>query len=92
MLILLFASYLTRPLTKVAGTMENIIRTGDLSNRVAVEYHDEIGKLAHTFNLMVGELEKAYNEIKTLRLQGRRWPRSASTRSATSSRSTCPGR
>jgi adenylate cyclase len=63
-LIMLFASYLTRPLTKVVGTMENIIRTGDLSNRVAVEYHDEIGKLAHTFNLMVGQLEKAYNDIK----------------------------
>jgi class 3 adenylate cyclase len=31
---------------------------------VAVEYHDEIGKLAHTFNLMVGQLEKAYNDIK----------------------------
>ncbi len=63
-LILLFAGYLTRPLTKVVGTMEKIIRTGDLSNRVAVEYHDEIGKLAHTFNLMVGQLEKATNDIK----------------------------
>ena len=63
-LIMLFANYLTRPLTKVVGTMEKIIRTGDLSNRVAVEYHDEIGKLAHTFNLMVGQLEKAYNDIK----------------------------
>jgi class 3 adenylate cyclase/HAMP domain-containing protein len=68
-LIMLFANYLTRPLTKVAGTMENIIRTGDLSNRVAVEYHDEIGKLAHTFNLMVGELERAYNQIKSFALK-----------------------
>src|SRR4030042_1715579 len=51
-LIMLFANYLTRPLTKVVGTMEKIIRTGDLSNRVAVEYHDEIGKLAHTPHLM----------------------------------------
>ncbi len=63
-LILLFAGYLTRPLTKVAGTMENIIRTNDLSSRVAVEYHDEIGKLAHTFNLMIGQLEKVTNDIK----------------------------
>ena len=63
-LIMLFANYLTRPLTKVASTMENIIRTGDLSSRVAVEYHDEIGKLAHTFNLMVTELERAYKQIK----------------------------
>ena len=30
-----------------------------------VEYHDEIGGLAQTFNLMVGELEKAYGQIKS---------------------------
>jgi class 3 adenylate cyclase/HAMP domain-containing protein len=64
-LIMLFASYLTRPLTTVASTMEKVIRTGDLSARVAVEYHDEIGKLAHTFNLMIAELERAYNQIKS---------------------------
>jgi len=64
-LIMMFASYLTRPLTKVVATMENVIRTGDLSSRVAVEYHDEIGKLAHTFNLMVGQLERNYKDIKT---------------------------
>jgi len=29
-----------------------------------VEYHDEIGQLAQTFNLMVDGLEKAYREIK----------------------------
>ena len=64
MLVLLFAGYLTRPLTKVVATMENVIRTGDLSGRVAVEYHDEIGRLAHTFNLMAGELGKAQERTK----------------------------
>jgi class 3 adenylate cyclase len=44
--------------------MEKIISTNDLSNRVTVEYHDETGKLAHTFNIMVGALEKATNQIK----------------------------
>ncbi|MGA2613118.1 MAG: adenylate/guanylate cyclase domain-containing protein [Spirochaetia bacterium] len=63
-LMLIFARYLTRPLTKVAGTMKNIIATNDLSQRVVVEYRDEIGGLAQTFNLMVGELEKAYGQIK----------------------------
>jgi adenylate cyclase len=63
-LMLLFARYLTRPLTRVAGTMKNIIATNDLSQRVMVEYPDEIGGLAQTFNLMVGELEKAYGQIK----------------------------
>ncbi|HVP17838.1 MAG TPA: adenylate/guanylate cyclase domain-containing protein [Spirochaetia bacterium] len=63
-LVLLFAGYLTRPLTRVASTMRSIISTNDLSQRVLVEYHDEIGQLAQTFNLMVGELEKAYRQIK----------------------------
>jgi adenylate cyclase len=63
-LMLIFARYLTRPLTRVAGTMKDIIATNDLSKRVEVEYHDEIGGLAQTFNLMVGELEKAYGQIK----------------------------
>ncbi len=63
-LMLLFARYLTRPLTRVAGTMKDIIATNDLSQRVVVEYSDEIGGLAQTFNLMVGELEKAYGQIK----------------------------
>lgn len=63
-LMLLFARYLTRPLTRVAGTMKGIIATNDLSQRVVVEYSDEIGGLAQTFNLMVGELEKAYGQIK----------------------------
>ena len=64
-LMFLFAGYLTRPLRNVAGTMRDIIATNDLSKRVGVEYHDEIGGLAQTFNLMVGELEKAYGQIKS---------------------------
>jgi len=63
--MLLFAGYLTRPLRNVASTMKDIIATNDLSKRVGVEYHDEIGGLAQTFNLMIGELEKAYGQIKS---------------------------
>ena len=68
-LVLGFASYLTRPLTRVVGTMKEIISTNDLSKRVVVEYHDEIGTLAQTFNLMVDGLEKAYKEIKGFALK-----------------------
>ncbi|HUV06510.1 MAG TPA: adenylate/guanylate cyclase domain-containing protein [Spirochaetia bacterium] len=63
-MLLILARYLTKPLTKVVGTMKDIISYNDLSERVLVEYHDEIGQLAHTFNIMIGELEKAYNQIK----------------------------
>jgi len=69
LLVLVFASYLTRPLTRVVGTMKEIISTNDLSKRVVVEYHDEIGALAQTFNLMVNGLEQAYREIKRFALK-----------------------
>ncbi len=63
-MVLVFANYLTNPMTRVAQTMEKIISTNDLSNRVQVEYNDETGRLAHTFNIMVGALETAYKQIK----------------------------
>lgn len=64
-LLWFFAVYLTKPLTKVVSTMKDIISYNDLSERVLVEYKDETGELAHTFNIMIGELEKAYNQIKS---------------------------
>jgi class 3 adenylate cyclase/HAMP domain-containing protein len=69
LLLLVFAQQLTRPLVKVRNTMRDIITSNDLSERVAVEYRDETGELAHTFNVMVGELEKAYNQIKSYAFQ-----------------------
>ncbi|MDR2552362.1 MAG: adenylate/guanylate cyclase domain-containing protein [Treponema sp.] len=63
-LLLLFARFLTNPLGRVVRAMNGIIAGGDLGSRVEVEYRDETGKLAHTFNLMLGELERAYRQIK----------------------------
>ncbi|MBN1835438.1 MAG: adenylate/guanylate cyclase domain-containing protein [Spirochaetales bacterium] len=63
-LLLLFSRYLTGPVTRMARAMREIMASHDLSARVEVEFRDEIGALAHTFNLTVGELEKAYSEIK----------------------------
>jgi adenylate cyclase len=68
-LVLLFAGYLTRPLRRVADTMKEIISTNDLSKRAVVEYQDEIGQLAQTFNLMVDGLEDAYRQIKSYALK-----------------------
>ena len=64
LLLLLFIAFLTRPLKNVAGAMRRIIDSGNLGERVEVEFKDEIGQLSHTFNLMLGELERAYNQIK----------------------------
>ncbi len=63
-MMFIFANMLMRPLVRVVATMKNIIGSSDLSARVDVEYHDEIGQLSHTFNIMIGELERAYNQIK----------------------------
>ncbi|MDR1655138.1 MAG: HAMP domain-containing protein, partial [Treponema sp.] len=64
LLLLLFSRHLTRPLNRVIQTMKDIISSADLSSRVEVEYRDETGELARTFNLMTGELDKAYSQIK----------------------------
>jgi class 3 adenylate cyclase/HAMP domain-containing protein len=63
-LLLLFAGYLTRPLRNVVAAMTDIITTNDLSKRVEVLYKDETGRLGHTFNIMVQELQSAYDNIK----------------------------
>jgi class 3 adenylate cyclase/HAMP domain-containing protein len=63
-LLFFFARLLTNPLKRVIKTMNGIIGSADLSARVDVEYRDETGQLAHTFNLMIAELEKAYGQIK----------------------------
>ncbi len=58
-------NYLTKPLIALRDTMREIISSGNLDKRVPVEFHDETGQLAHTFNIMVNELGKAYNQIKS---------------------------
>ena len=63
-LLFLFTGYLTRPLRSIVATMRHVISTNDMSHKVPVEFKDEIGTLAHTFNIMTGELDKAYKQIK----------------------------
>lgn len=63
--VLLFVvSRLTRPVSQVVGAMREIISSNDLSSRVVVHFRDEIGEMSKTFNVMVGELDKAYDRIK----------------------------
>jgi class 3 adenylate cyclase/HAMP domain-containing protein len=62
--LLLFASYLTRPMRNVVEAMRETITKSDFSRKVPILYRDETGELAHTFNLMVSELGKTYNQIK----------------------------
>lgn len=68
-MLLIFAGYLTRPIERVVKTMRQIIESNDLSERVEVQYQDEIGNLAHTFNIMLRQLDKAYAQIKQFAFQ-----------------------
>jgi class 3 adenylate cyclase/HAMP domain-containing protein len=68
-LLFLFVRHLTGPLSRTAATMKKIIGSNDLTARVQVDYRDEIGEMSQTFNVMVGELEKAYDRIKGFALQ-----------------------
>ena len=64
-----FSRKLSGPLTRVATAMRTIIETSDLNERVPVEYGDETGELAQTFNLMSEELDKAYSQVKNYAFQ-----------------------
>jgi class 3 adenylate cyclase/HAMP domain-containing protein len=63
-LLVMVASHLTGPLGRIVKTMNGIIESADLSSRVEIEYQDETGNLAYTFNRMIGELDSAYTQIK----------------------------
>jgi adenylate cyclase len=63
-LLVLFSYLMTQPLRMVVGAMQQIMSTNDLSRRVEILYRDETGDLGHSFNLMTGELDKAYRQIK----------------------------
>jgi class 3 adenylate cyclase/HAMP domain-containing protein len=69
LLLVFFSKYLTSPLARIVKAMNRITGSGDLSERVEVEYRDETGELAHTFNRMTGELERAWDEIKRYAFQ-----------------------
>ncbi len=54
------------PLHAVSDTVERISRTGDLAMRVQVAGTDELGRLAHGFNVMLAALEEALAAQRTL--------------------------
>lgn len=61
-LIALLTSYLftgtfATPLARLLGGTERI-RSGDLSHRIEIRTEDEIGRLSHSFNAMVRDLEE----------------------------------
>jgi signal transduction histidine kinase len=54
---------LTRPLSHMVEKVGQISE-GDLSQRAIVSSQDEVGHLAHSFNIMVDNLESAHNQLE----------------------------
>jgi class 3 adenylate cyclase/HAMP domain-containing protein len=63
-LLVVFTWFLTKPIKHIVEVIQEIISTGNLSRKVELLYSDETGQLGHYFNLMTGELENAYAQIK----------------------------
>jgi diguanylate cyclase (GGDEF)-like protein len=58
LLLAALAAFVTRPLRRLIGTIEQIHGSGaDLSRRVSLRSSDELGRLAAAFNYMMDDLE-----------------------------------
>jgi response regulator RpfG family c-di-GMP phosphodiesterase len=68
-LLLPFSHYIARPLVRVVNAMKRMVKENDFSHRVMVEYADEIGHLAHQFNIMSIDLEDAYQQVREFALK-----------------------
>jgi two-component system, NtrC family, sensor kinase len=64
LLVMLIVGAVTKPITALVEVTDQVSR-GDLSRRVEVKRHDEIGHLAETFNNMIASLQQSRDEIET---------------------------
>ena len=64
LLLIMITRRFIKPLRMIMQAMNGIIEKADLSSRVEIEYNDETGILAGTFNKMTEELDSAYSQIK----------------------------
>ena len=63
-IIMQFSKTLINPLQSMVNSMKRIIDTNSFKERVEIKFNDEVGDLSQTFNVMVTELEQAYQQIK----------------------------
>jgi len=54
------------PVTRLASVAEEVSRTGDPGRRVEVKRRDEVGRLAATFNAMLGALQRSLDAQRRL--------------------------
>lgn len=59
-----YISYIIRPIEHLTSTIRGIAESGDLSNRIATAWSDEVGVLAREFNTMIASLESNVRQLK----------------------------
>ncbi len=59
---ILIWTLIRKPIFKLSEATK-VIASGNLNYKIPMNRHDEIGQLAHSFNIMVRELNKAQNEV-----------------------------
>jgi len=62
-LVFCISLIVTRPLGRMVKIVQQVTQ-GDLTQRVTIASHDEVGHLAQSFNIMVAELEEYTQELK----------------------------
>ncbi|MCK4462202.1 MAG: HAMP domain-containing protein, partial [candidate division Zixibacteria bacterium] len=62
-LIAFIVRFVTKPVKMLVDVTDQVAR-GDLSQRVHLKQHDEIGQLANTFNKMIESLQQSRKEIE----------------------------
>ncbi len=64
LLWLLFRLFVTRPISKVADTIKDIIESRKLEKMVHYKSRDEIGSMVENFNIMTRRLNKLYRTLE----------------------------
>ena len=63
LIILILDRMLLRPISKLTRHTQSIEEKGDYSARIQMKRGDEIGKLAHAFDGMIGKIQSQTNEL-----------------------------
>ncbi len=66
LLLLGLNTFLTAPLSRILGTIQTLVRSRNLRERVRVHSRDEIGQLAGAFNQMLEDLQQSTTSIENL--------------------------
>lgn len=66
LIFFMISTSIVSPIATLSEHINSILKTGDLSSRIKVEKHDEIGALGDHYNKMLDQLEKKNSELNDL--------------------------